>query len=245
MADKELMIFDQGLPRAKGWVGLDEETKREIQQITSDVKNFGAMEDFGRVGSGLKLMEADQKLVGKSLNITTYIETIYKSSPASGWRRLKQARKLAKKWPADLIQTIAKKGPLLLQGVAGIEMGDLIRVAEELPAPKKHDEKTIEGFIQNDVRQKLSENRSGRRAGKTIRLNNEDGQRIIFNSTRRVMKAMKGLNTSADRRDVLRTVIGWLMEDFAIAGTLECKRVSIPEGTIAKVGRPSNPGREK
>jgi hypothetical protein len=245
MAEKELIVFDQGLPRAKGWAGLDEATKERIQGITSDVKKFGAMEDFGRIGSGLRLMDADSELVGKSLTITTYIETIYKSSPSSGWRRLRQARKLAKKWPPDLIQAIAQKGPLLLQGVAGIEMGDLIRVADELPAPKKRDEKTIEGFIQNDVREKLREHKVSRRAGKSIKLDNEDGQRIIFNSTRRVMRAMKGLNTSAEKRDILRTVIGWLMEDFAISGTLECKRLSIPEGTVAKVGRPSKPGREK
>lgn len=236
--EKGLMVFDQGLPLVRGWSKLSAEKKERIQRITSDVKKFGAMEDFGLISAGLRLLDAERELEGEELTLTTYLKTVYGASERSGWRRLKRAKRLNAKWPADLVRAIAEKGSLLLRGVAGIGVEDLIRVAEELPAPKKLDDRTVDAFIEGPVRLKLYEHKSIRRAGKQLRLDEEDGMRHMFNNDRRIMRAMRKNSTSADRRQVLKTVVGWLMEDFAIPGALECKRISIPEGTVAKVGRP-------
>lgn len=245
MAQQKMIVFEPGLPNTPGWTGLSEAKQQWLQEKTSNIKKWGGMEGLASVNGGLELMEVKQGLEDSPMGITDYLKTVYGGHERTGFRKLEDTEDLLDKWPADLVRSVAERGALLLRGTANIGLKDLVNVARELPAPKGRDKKTIDAFIEGKVRDKLKEIKTTRRAGKVLKLRNEDGLKIMFNHDRRVMRAMKGLSTSADRREVLKTVVGWLMEDFAVPGTLECQRLSIPEGMVAKVGRPHKKGREK
>jgi hypothetical protein len=187
-------------------------------------------------------------------------------SDTPGWAKLSPTRR---EWLQEKTSNIKKLGAMeglaaasgavelydVKQGLHGEAMNltDYIRTvfgASERTGWRKLDqvEQLIsEGwtFIENKVRTRLKENRSVRRAGKAVKLTEDDGTRILFNTGRRILKSMKSLQTSADRRTVLKTVVGWWMEDMAIPGTLECKRLSIPDGVVAKVGYPKGRKRLK
>jgi hypothetical protein len=171
------------------------------------------------------------------MTITSYIRTIFKQSPRTAWRRKEDVKELRKHWPDKVIMMVAAKGAELLRGAAGVGVKDLINVAKALPPPSSKEEKVIEGYVMNDVREKMREQRSGRRTGKAVRLSNDDSAKIAFNTVNRLLRSTR-LKTSAEKRRWLHTVSGWTMEAHAIPGTMRVGRISIPEGVIAKVGRP-------
>lgn len=240
-----MIVFEPGLPNTKGWSSLSETEREWLQEKTSNIKKFGAMEGLASVSGGIELLEVKRGLEGKSMAITDYVRTVYGSSERTGWRKLADTEELAKTWPIDLIKVVAERGALLLRGTTGIGMKDLINVAKELPAPRERDDKTIDSFIENKVRDKLREHKVTRRSGKAVRLSDDASARMLFNTGRRIMRATKTLHTSAEYRQFLRTVVGWWMEDRAVPGELKVSRVSIPEGIEAKVGRPRKRVRQK
>lgn len=238
----KMIVFEPGLPSTPGWTSLSDAKQQWLQEKTSNIKKFGAMEGLASVSGGIELLEVKHGLQGESMTLTDYLKTVYGSNERTGFRRLAQVQELIEHWPADITKAVAERGALLLRGTASIGIKELITVSKELAPPKEKDEKTIDAFIENKVRAKLREHKSMRREGKAVKLSEDDGLKILFNSGRRIFRAMKGIHTSAERRQVLKTVVGWWMEDFAVPGTLECKRLSIPEGTVAQVGRPRKKG---
>lgn len=244
MTDSKLIVPEKGLPLINGWASLSEAKKKWLQEKTTNIKSLGGAEVLSAAKQCLELLETKNGLKGEKMTITDYIETVFSFHPRTGWRRLQAAEEMAENWPPELIRAVAERGTKLLQGVAGIYMKDLVRVSKELPPPKELDEKTIDAFIEHKVRTHLREERV-ERSKRRPKISREDGQKIMFNHDRRILKSIRGLETSGDRKEVLKTVFGWLMEDFAVPGTLECRRVSIPDGTIFKVGRPLKKTREK
>ena len=244
MTESKLIVPESGLPLIHGWASLSEVKKRWLQEKTTNIKIAGSAEALASVKQCLELMEVKNGLKDETMSITDYINGVFSFHPRTGWRKLEAAEEMAENWPPELIKAVAEKGARLLHGVAGVYMKDMIRVSKMLPPPKKMDEHTIEAFIEKDVREALKDERSTR-AKKKRRLSREDGEKIIFNHDKRILESIKGLETSADRREVIKTVVGWLMEWFAVSGMIECKRLSIPDGTVFKVGRPLKKSREK
>jgi hypothetical protein len=238
MAQK-ITVYEPGLPNTRGWATLSEAKREWLQEKTSNIKKFGAMEGLASVSAGIELMDVKNGLKGEEMGITDYIRTVWgEKSERTGFRKLQDIEELAKQWPADLIKHVSERGALLLRGTAGIGIKDLVTVSKELPAPKEKDDKTYDAFIENKVRAKLKENRAVRRTGRVVKLSDDDAMKILFNTGRRIMRAAKNLHSSADNKNFLKTVVGWWMEDRGVPGTLECKRISIPDGTVAQVGRP-------
>lgn len=233
-----MVVFEPGLPNTPRWATLSDAKKKWLQEKTSNIKKFASMEGLASVSGGLELLEVENGLEGERMTIAHYIQTVFGASERTGWRRLALTKKISREWPAPFIKAIAERGALLLRGSAGIGLQDLVNVSKDLPAPKDLDDKTIDGFIATKLRAALKENKSARRSGKVVKLSDDDSAKILFNTGRRIMRQTKSLNTSADVREFLKTVVGWWMEDRGVPGTLECKRISIPEGTVARVGRP-------
>lgn len=239
MAQQKMIVFDAGLPGTPGWQALSEAKKEWLQEKTSNIKKYGAMEGLASVSGGIELLEVKNGLKGESMGITDYIRTVWgDKSERTGFRKLQDVEALAAQWPDDVIKAVAERGALLLRGSTGIGIKDLVNVAKELPAPKERDQESLDKFIEGKVRAKLKEHKSVRRSGKSVKLTDDDAARLIFNTGRRIMRAAKSLHTSADHRSFLKTIVGWWMEDRAVPGTIECKRIPIPEGTVAQVGRP-------
>jgi len=246
MAHDKLVVLDSGLPQTPGWALLSEAKRSWLQEKTSNIKKFGAMEGLAAASSAVELYEVREGLKGEKMGITDYINTVFSHSPNTAFTRLRQLDDLIKnKWSMDVIKIIAEKGALLLPGSAGIGLGRLISVSRQLPAPKESDDKTIEAFIENKVRPKLKEMRAAHRTGKVVRVSVDEARRLAFNDGRRTFRSIRGWDsmTSRDKKAEIATVAGWWMEDFGIPGELTVKRVSIPEGTVAKVGRPRLKGK--
>jgi hypothetical protein len=231
------------LPRTPGWVGLSEERKKWLQQETSDLNKLGMAETHIGVTSALKLLEVEAGLKGTSMSMDSYLEFAFPHGKATGNRRLKGGRQLIELWGRDICNAIVRKGETLLRGSLGIGLNELVNVAKALPAPTAKDDKTIEGFFEKKVRPALQERRVGRQQSKSTKLTYDQFIRNLFNTGRLYKKQTKGLNTSADHKEALKTVVGWWMEDWAVPGTLECKRLAIPEGIVATVGRPRKKGK--
>jgi hypothetical protein len=66
---------------------------------------------------------------------------------------------------------------------------------------------------------------------------------MAFNAILRYLRIAR-LKTSAEQRRWLMRIVGWTMEAQAIHGTMQAGRISIPEGVIAKVGRPRKPAKK-
>lgn len=244
--DKDLIIFEPGLPGTPGWASLSEAKKERIQKRTSNIKKFGAMEGLAAVSGGIELLEVKRELEGEKMGITDYIKTVWgEKSERTGFRRLQDIEELTKHWPADVTKAVAERGALLLRGSTGIGIKDLIAVAKDLPAPKEHDTESLDKFIEVKVRAKLKEHKAVRRTGKTVKMTDDDAMKVLFNTGRRIMRAAKNLHTSIENKNFLKTVVGWWMEERAVPGTLEVKRTPIPEGVVAQVGYPRGKKRAK
>lgn len=239
MSQTKMIVFEPGLPNTPGWSGLSQTKKEWLQKKTSNIKKFASSEGLAAAQGAVELYDVKQGLKGESMTLTDYIRTVYGQAERTGWRRLDYVEDLIDKgWPIHVIKAVAERGALLLRGSTGIGLKDLVTVAKELPAPQQDDEKIIDSFIEHKVRNKLREHRSERRAGRSVKLTDEDAAKILFNTGRRIMKAAKNLGTSAENRAFIRTVVGWWMEERAVHGTIECKRIPLPEGVVAQVGRP-------
>lgn len=243
---KELTVFEPGLPNTPGWTGLSEVKKQWLQEKTSNIKKFGAMEGLASVSAGIELLEVRNGLEGSTMGITDYINTVWgEKSQRTGFHKMRDTAQLIENWDAELVKYVSEKGALLLRGTTGIGIKDLIAVSKELPAPKDRSPQTLDAFIENKVRAKLREHKSERRKGKVVKLTEEDGVKILFNSGRRIFKSMKGNRGSAEWREILKNVVGWWMHELAVSGApLECKRIKTPDGMTAQVGRPRKKGEE-
>lgn len=239
MSQSKMIVFEPGLPNTPGWTGLSQTKKEWLQEKTSNIKKFASSEGLAAAQGAVELYDVKQGLKGEAMNLTDYIRTVYGQAERTGWRRLDYVEDLIDKgWPIHVIKAVAERGALLLRGSTGIGLKDLVNVAKELPAPQQDDDKVIDAFIEKKVRDKLREHKAERRAGRSVKLTDEDSAKILFNTGRRIMRATKSLGTSAENRAFIRTVVGWWMEERAIHGTIECKRLAIPDGVVAQVGRP-------
>jgi hypothetical protein len=241
-----MIVREPGLANTPGWVGLSQYKKDWLQEKTSNIKKFASMEGLASVSGGLELLDVERGLQGETMTMTSYMQTVFGSSERTGWRKLALTKELSREWPAPFIKAVAERGALLLRGAAGIGLKDLVNVSKELPAPKDtSDKKVIDGFIETKVRVALKEHKSARRTGKVVKVSDEDAAKILFNIGLRIMRTAKNLDTSENNRQFLKRIVGWWMEGRGISGTLECERISIPEGTFAKVGRPRKKSKEK
>lgn len=238
MVDNQVDVFVPGLNNTQGWVALSREKQDQLLRRTSNIIQYKRMEGLGAIGACIELAEVERLLANESMSMRSYIHTVFGASAATAYRRLADLKELRKHWDDKLIEAVASKGATLLRGASGVGMKDLIRVAKALPPPKSREDKVIEGYVTNHVRKHIADDRSQRRKGKaTLRFDAEESAKMAFNHVLRILRSTN-IKTSAEQRKWLMLVVGWTMEARAISGTLRCGRISIPEGTIAKVGRP-------
>jgi hypothetical protein len=233
---KELQVLLPGLPNTPGWTALSQQKQEWLQQRTSNLMQYRRMEAVAGIGECKELIEIERGLDGEKMSLTNYMRTVYRRSERTAWRRLADFKELGKYWPAEVIEALAKDGANLLRGGAGIGAKDLLSVAKALPAPKGKDEKTIEGFIEQEVRVRIRQDRQKRRKGRQ-KLDPDDAMKIFVTTSMRLLREAR-LSDSASQRSWLKKAVGYLMEARAITGTVATERLSIPEGFMPRRGRP-------
>lgn len=239
---QEDLVYDDKLPLTPGWTALPEEDKEWLQKTHSDDLHMGQAETIISVSRALHLYDVEQRLQGKTMKISHYIKTRYGGNYAMGWERLKKIKLIIEKRGETFVRAfLSDKGVEIFKGATTVGLGDLLNAVKQLPAPKSNDPKTIEGQLM-DVRKKVTEDRANRVKGRATKLKDEDAITIMFRQDKNVLDKTKGFGTTAERKAVLKTLVGYLMQFYAIGGKLECVPLSIPEGVEGHVGRPRKAG---
>lgn len=234
----EIEVYVPELTNTPGWVSLTQGQKEWLQQRTSNIQQYRKMEGMAAIAGCIELIDVEEGLKGTNMSMTNYIRTVFGHSERTAWRKLKDFKELRKYLPPQVIRTIAAQGNTLLKGASGVGPKELLAAAKQLPAPSTKDEKTIEGYIMNDLRTKLKEQRSDRRAApRQLTITEEHAAKMALHSLLRYMRMAK-LKTSAEKRHWMQRVLGWAMEAEAVSGTMRAGRIAIPDGVIIRRGRP-------
>ena len=215
-----------------------------LMEQDTQAHQFQRLEGMSAISGCLKLIEIEAGLQGTEMSFTSYLRGSFGQSERTAWRRVRDFKELAKHMSPAVIKAIAANGSNLLRGVSGSGVKDLISAAKQLPPPKNANEKVIEGYISNDLREKLREIRQERRPKAPIKLTDEMSAKMALHALLRYVRMAK-MKTSAEKRHFLMRVFGWAMEAEAVSGTIRVARISIPDGVIIRRGRPRKRSRDK
>lgn len=244
----EIKKYRPDLPKTHGWANLSDTKKTWLQEKTSKIEQFKQTRGIADIGICKVLIEVEAGLEGEAMSIHDYLETEFHQSPRAAYRAMSDFRDLLKALPKKAANTfldvLAIEGELLLSGSSRIGMKRITEAIKDITIPNSDDEEIMRKTIQGPLRGKIREIRSAHRTGKVVNRPVEEAKRAIFNFANKIMRATKGLKTSADNVEFLETIVGWVMEARAVSGILKCKRLSIPDGVIAKVGYPKGKQRK-
>ena len=232
---KAIEVFVPGLPSTPGWTSLSQERRDWLLERTESIAKYRRQQAVGAVGEARELARVQAGLEGTSMKMGSYLSTMYGKSERTAWKRLQDYRELQKVMPEEAIDALVNNTDGFLAGSAGLGAGDVIRAAKALPPPKSKEPKVIEGYL-GSLREKLKEERRTRRAGHR-RLDPDDGIKMVVLLTRKIFREAK-IATSAEGRAFLRKMVGYIMEDRAIPGSVTAERTIIPDGFMPRRGRP-------
>lgn len=241
---QEIELYSPDLSAIPGWVSMNRGQQDWLMEQDTQAHQFQRLEGMSAISGCLKLIEIEAGLQGTEMSFTSYLRGSFGQSERTAWRRVKDFKELAKHMSPAVIKAIAANGSNLLRGVSGSGIKDLISAAKQLPPPKNANDKVIEGYIANDLRDKLREIRQERRPKVAIKLTDEMSAKMALHALLRYVRMAK-MKTSAEKRHFLMRVFGWAMEAEAVSGTIRVGRISIPEGTIIRRGRPRKRSRDK
>ncbi len=230
-----IAVFVPGLDATPGWTALTQTKRDWLLEKTSNVQQYRKMEGLGAIGAAVELVEIEAGLDGESMSMSNYLTTIFGQSARTAYRRMADYREMSKHWSAETIARMATHGTALLKGMSGVQLKTLVNVSKALPEPKSKEDKVIDAWIEEDVRKKIRSIKAAR--VKAIKPDEFEASKMAFNAVLRYLRIAR-LKTSAEQRRWLMRIVGWTMEAQAIHGTMQAGRISIPEGVIAKVGRP-------
>jgi hypothetical protein len=234
---QEIELYSPDLSAIPGWVSMNRGQQDWLMEQDTQAHQFQRLEGMSAISGCLKLIEIEAGLQGTEMSFTSYLRGSFGQSERTAWRRVKDFKELAKHMSPGVIKAIAANGSNLLRGVSGSGIKDLISAAKQLPPPKNANDKVIEGYIANDLRDKLREIRQERRPKGPIKLTDEMSAKMGFNALLRYGRKAR-MKTSAEKRHFYTRIFGWVMEVEAISGTLRVGRITLPEGLLIRRGRP-------
>lgn len=244
MVKNEIEVYVPELTTTPGWVSLSRAEQEWLQQKTSNIQRYRQIGGMANVAEAMELAEVKGGLKDAKMTFKGFVKTVYGRSERTAFRKLKlydEAMKTFGEGSPKVLRMIAERGGMLLKGSAGAGVGDIIRAAKQLPPPDTKSEKTIEGYIMNDLRPLLSRTPKGEkrpeRIGKVGSLSEETAAKMAFNALWRYGTSVR-LKTSAQKTKFYTRVMGWVMEAEGIPGSMRCHRMPIPEGTKVMWGRP-------
>lgn len=234
------LVFVPKLPDTPGWVALPYAKQQEIVEHTSRVQQFRRMQRLGEFGELVELTQVNQLLEGEELKMLDYLRVVY---PDHNWRTLyrkQQAfQEVATHIPNSVLKKIAGVNEEVLgkfERITSAPLGEIQRVLREMPILPLTTDKAAEQYLL-EVDNKLLEERQDRYKKGRIRFDDNQAAKAATNAVLHYMKKIK-LKTSADNRQFLKRVFGYVMEARGVPGTLQVVRVPIPDGVIIRRGRP-------
>lgn len=237
---KVIQIFVPELPHTPGWIALSREKQDALLLHTSRIQQNRQLRMLGEFGELMELHQVQELLEGEEMKMVDYLRRLYPDKNIRTIFRKQQVfSELASSIRPDVMKKIAALGADVLsrfERIATAALGDIRNAVRELPALPASTEQGAEKLLEA-LDSKLSEHRSLRRMGKKLPTDEKYAARMATNAILHYVRLTK-LKTSAEKRQFLTRVMGWVMEAQAVSGTLRAGRIPIPDGILVRRGRP-------
>lgn len=234
-------VFVPGLDKTPGWQTLSREKQDRILLHTSNIQQFRQMQRLGEFGELLELTQVQQELEGEEMQMDNYLRQMYPlHHERTIARKQKAFAELAATIPNRILDKIASVGQDVMSKfdrIASAALGEIVNAVREMPLLPVSTEKDAEKYLEELNGRLIEERKNRRKTGLVEKITLPQTEKMAFNSVIHYMKYAK-LKTSAQKRQWLTRVIGWVMQDQAIHGTLRAGRITIPDGTLVRRGRP-------
>lgn len=237
---KVIHVFVEGLDSTPGWVALPYQKQQELVEHTDRVMRFRQMQRIGEFGEMVELTQVDQLLDGEDMQMKDYLRIVYPNHSQRTIARKQHAfQELSTTIPNSVLKRITALGEDTLSKfdrIAQAAIGDIRNALRVMPVLPVNTDKDAEKYL-GELDAKLLEERKHRRAKGKKGKDEEYAAKMACNG---VLHYVRGTNlkTSAEKRQWLKRVIGWVMEAQAVAGSFTASRIPIPDGIIIKRGRP-------
>lgn len=198
------------------------------------------MQRLGEFGELLELTQVQQLLDGESMKMGDYLRRLYPDKAARTIFRKQQAfAELAATIPNSVLKRITGLGQdvlLKFDRISTAALGDIRNAIREMPLLPVSTDKDAEKYL-TELNGKLIEERKHRRKVGKVKEDETYAAKMATNALIHYLRGTK-LTTSAEKRQWLTRVVGWVMEAQAIPRTMQISRVPIPDGIIIRRGRP-------
>lgn len=239
------LLFVEGLDSTPGWVVLPYDKQKQIVEHTSHVQRFRQMQRLGEFGELVELTQVHQILEGEDMEMKNFLRVVYPDhSERTIYRKLQVFQEVSTHIPNSVLKKIGGLNEEVLtnfENITTAPIGEIRRVLKQMPMLPLTTDKAAEQYLA-EVNEKLSHDRRKRAKGK--RVDDDFAAKMATNGVLHYMKQTK-LTTSAEKRQFLKRVFGWIMEAQAIPGTISTTRLAIPEGLLIRRGRPRSKPRKE
>ena len=128
-----------------------------------------------------------------------------------------------------------------IEASAGVETKRVLSAVKQLPPPKGNDPKTLEKWA-TSIGAQIMKSRAQSKKG-VRRIDAREALQTLITTALYLVRQTR-LSTSAEQREWITSFVGYFMELRGISGTVETRRVSVPDGFMPKRGRPPKKARK-
>ena len=221
-----------------GWLKLDREKQGKLFEHTSHIQQYLQMQRLGEFGCLLELTQVHQLLEYEEMKMTDYLRFVYPARhPRTIYRKLQAFQDLSTSIPNSVLKRITGLGHDVLskfERISQAALGDIRNALHKMPLLPVNTDEAAEKYLKELDTELLKERKDRRAKGK------QDKNQAARKATRDVLGHLRdaGLKDSAEKRQWLARVFGWVMEDQNLIGTLRPRRIPVPDGILVRRGRP-------
>jgi hypothetical protein len=231
-------LFVPKLQDTPGWLVLSRKKQDALLEHTSHIQQNRQLQMLGEFGELMELYQVQQLLEGEEMKMVDYLRRIYPDRhQRTIFRKQEAFAELTAKIPPAVMNRLSSVGTDILgkfDRIANSALGDIRNAVRGLPELPAVTNKDAEQYLEQ-LDLKLLENRKAKT--KPPKKDETIAAKMATNAVLSYMRAAN-LQTSAQKRNWLTRIMGWVMEAQAVTGTLRAGRIAIPDGILVRRGRP-------
>jgi hypothetical protein len=225
----EIAVLIAALQHTHGWVNLSPKKQDELLEHTSYLQKYRLVRRLGEFGELLELTQVQQLLDGEEMEMSDYLRLIYpKHHQRTIFRKQAIFEDLAATIPNSILRRITAMGQDVIgkfDRIATAALGDIRNAIKEMPLLPVTTDKPAQKYLE-EIEGKLAEERRNRR--KIGHRPENDEILAAEKASQDVLKYLRscGFERTAQKRQWLVRVVGWVMEDQEIKGTLHARKLT-------------------
>lgn len=213
-----------------GWAALSPKKQDELLEHTSYLQKNREVRRLGEFGELVELTQVQQLLDGEEMKMHDYLRLIYPKHHQRTIARKQQAfAELAATIPNSVLKRITAIGQDVISKskfdrIATAALGDIRNAIHEMPLLPVATDKDARMYLA-EIEGKLAEERRNRRK---IGRPGNDEMLAAEKATKDVLKYLRscGFEATAQKRQWLIRVVGFVMDDQEITGTLHARKLA-------------------